>query len=79
MRGRALVGATSIVALHARLSPDGSRWQVSCSPPPAFGEWALILFFPLPLLVLWVLVIGLALFRRSQPGLETPAPASHNP
>ena len=65
--GGVLVGATSVVALKARLFP---RWLTVSGLVLAvvlmFGHAVLFVFVPLPLLVLWVLVISVVLFVRTR-------------
>jgi hypothetical protein len=65
--GGVLVGATSVVALKARLLP---RWLAASGLVLAFvlmfGHAVLFVFLPLPLLVLWVLVISVVLFVRAR-------------
>lgn len=80
--GAVLVGATSLLALRTRLLPR--RLAVASLPLTAvlaFGEWAMFVVIPLPLLLVWVLVVALLLARRrraSQLGLETALASSHN-
>ena len=71
--GGVLVGATSIVALSAGLLP---RWLalagLALGVALLLGELALILFAPLPLLLLWMLVVSvlLAVRQRRAGGLQ---------
>jgi hypothetical protein len=78
--GAVLAGSTSIVAMKTRLLP---KWLAVAGLVLAavclFGSWALIVFVPLPLLLVWVLVVAVLLARSATPRLETRAPAPHNP
>lgn len=81
--GAVLVGATSLLSLRTRLFP---RWLAIAGLPLAvvlaFGEWAMILVLPLPLLLVWALVVAVLLARGrpvSRLGLETALAGSHNP
>jgi hypothetical protein len=80
--GAVLVGATSVLALRTGLLPR--RLAIAGLPLAgllAFGEWAMWLTFPLPLLLIWVLVVAVLLARPrpvSRPGLETALAGSHN-
>lgn len=63
--GGVLVGATSLVALRARLLP---RWLAVAGLPLSLlllvGELALILFVPVPLLLLWTFGVSVLLVVR---------------
>lgn len=65
--GGVLVGSTSIVALRTALLP---RWLAIAGLALAailvFGEWALFFSFPVPLLLLWMLVVSVLLFGRER-------------
>ena len=65
--GGVLVGSTSIVALRTALLP---RWLAFAGLALAailvFGEWALFFSFPVPLLLLWMLVVSVLLVRRER-------------
>ncbi len=70
--GGVLVGAASVVALRTRLFPTwlaiaGLLLAAVCM----FGTWALFVFVPLPLLVLWILVVSVLLFVRGRRALAT--------
>lgn len=69
--GGVLVGATSVVALRTRLLP---RWLTLAGLVLAtvlmFGHAVLFVFIPLPLLVLWVLVVSVLLVVRERPAPE---------
>jgi len=70
--GGVLVGATSLVALKARLFP---KWLaiagLALAAVCTFGTWALFVFVPLPLLVLWILVVSVLLVVRERRALAT--------
>ena len=70
--GGVLVGATSVVALRTRLFP---RWLaiagLALAAVCTFGTWALFIFVPLPLLVLWILVVSVLLVVRERRALAT--------
>jgi hypothetical protein len=77
--GGVLVGATSVVALRTGLLP---RWLALAGLVLAavlmFGHLVLFVFLPLPLLVLWVLVVSVLLAVRerqaaSEVGTDLPA------
>lgn len=65
--GAVLVGTTSIVALRTRLFP---RWLsvggVGLAVVLAFGEWALFVPIPLPLLGLWLFAVSVLLGARER-------------
>jgi hypothetical protein len=70
--GGVLVGATSLVAARTRVFPKwfaivGLVLAVVCM----FGTWALFVFVPLPLLVLWILVVSVLLVVREHRALAT--------
>jgi len=70
--GGVLVGATSVVALTARLFPKwfaiaGLALAALCMS----GTWALFVFLPLPLLLLWILVVSVLLVVRERRALAT--------
>lgn len=87
--GGVLVGSTSIAAWRTGILP---RWLAIVGTALAavlvFGEWALFFAFPLPLFVLWTLVVSvlLAVRERRAPALpprragvvETSVATSHN-
>jgi len=70
--GAVLVGATSAVALKARHFP---KWLavagLALATVCTFGTWALFVFVPLPLLVLWILVVSVLLVVRERRALAT--------
>ncbi len=82
--GGVLVGATSAIALKTRLFP---RWLAAAGlvlgAVCLLGVWALFVFVPLPLLVLWVLVISVVLVVRERralaPGRERAAVGQGEP
>jgi hypothetical protein len=70
--GGVLVGATSVVAARTRIFPKwfaiaGLTLALVCM----FGTWALFVFVPLPLLVLWILVVSVLLVVREHRALAT--------
>jgi hypothetical protein len=77
--GGVLVGSASIVAVRTGLLP---RWLavagLALAAVGLFGPWTLIVFVPLPLLLLWTVVVALLLARSPTPRLESRAAAPHN-
>ena len=65
--GSVLVAATSIAALGTRVMP---RWMayggLVLAAACLFGEWALVLFLPLPLLLTWTAVASAFLLVRER-------------